>query len=35
LGGSFIFGPGNIDVYAHVSQTFGDNASPETLLAAC
>jgi hypothetical protein len=35
LGGSFVFGPGNVDVYAHLSQTFGDNAPPETLLAAC
>ena len=34
LGGTFIFGPGNIDRFAHLSQTFGDNASPETLLAA-
>jgi hypothetical protein len=34
LGGSFIFGPGNVDVYAHVSETFGDNAQPEDLLAA-
>jgi hypothetical protein len=34
LGGSFIFGPGNVDRYAHVSKTFGDNASPQTLLAA-
>jgi hypothetical protein len=34
LGGSFIFGPGNIDRFAHVSQTFGDNASPAELLAA-
>ncbi len=34
LGGSFIFGPGNIDRFAHVSQTFGDNATPATLLAA-
>lgn len=34
LGGSFIFAPGNIDRFAHVSETFGDNASPETLLAA-
>jgi hypothetical protein len=34
LGGSFIFGPGNIDRFAHLSQTFGDNASPQTLLAA-
>jgi hypothetical protein len=34
LGGSFIFGPGNVDCFAHVSATFGDNASVETLLAA-
>ena len=34
LGGSFVFGPGNVDFYAHVSETFGDNASPEALLAA-
>jgi hypothetical protein len=34
LGGSFVFGPGNRDIYAHVSQTFGDNASPEDLLSA-
>jgi len=34
LGGTFIFGPGNIDRYAHLSQTFGDNAPPATLLAA-
>ena len=34
LGGSFIFGPGNVDLYMHVSQTFGDNAAPDTLLAA-
>ncbi len=34
LGGSFIFAPGNIDRFAHVSETFGDNASPDTLLAA-
>jgi hypothetical protein len=25
LGGSFVFGPGNVDLFAHVSQTFGDN----------
>jgi len=35
LGGSFVFGPGNVDVYAHISQTFGDNAPVDTLLAAC
>jgi len=34
LGGSFVFGPGNIDRFAHVSKTFGDNAPPATLLAA-
>jgi hypothetical protein len=34
LGGSFIFGPGNIDRFAHVSETFGDNASVDALLAA-
>ena len=34
LGGSFIFAAGNIDRFAHVSKTFGDNASPATLLAA-
>lgn len=34
LGGSFVCGPGNVDRYVHISQTFGDNASPEALLAA-
>jgi len=34
LGGTFIFGPGNVDRFAHLSQTFGDNATPATLLAA-
>jgi hypothetical protein len=34
LGGSFVFGPGNLDRFAHVSETFGDNAPPERLLAA-
>jgi hypothetical protein len=34
LGGSFVFGPGNCDVYAHISQTFGDNATPEEVLGA-
>ncbi len=34
LGGSFVFGPGNVDRYAHISQTFGDNATVEALLAA-
>jgi AhpC/TSA antioxidant enzyme len=34
LGGSFVFGPGNVDRYAHVSKTFGDNATVEASLAA-
>ena len=34
LGGSFVFGPGNVDRFAHVSETFGDHASPAALLAA-
>ena len=34
LGGSFVFAPGDVDRFAHVSQTFGDNATPEALLAA-
>jgi hypothetical protein len=34
LGGSFVFGPGNVDRFAHISQTFGDNAALETLLGA-
>jgi hypothetical protein len=32
LGATFIFGPGNVDIYAHPSKTFGDNASPEEIL---
>lgn len=34
LGGSFVFGPGNVDRFVHVSKTFSDNARPEDLLAA-
>jgi thioredoxin-dependent peroxiredoxin len=34
LGASFVLGPGNVDRYAHVSQTFGDNAPVAALLAA-
>jgi hypothetical protein len=34
LGGSFVFGPGNVDRFAHISQTFGDNATIAALLAA-
>jgi len=33
LGGSFVFGPGNVDRFAHFSETFGDNASVAALLA--
>ncbi len=34
LGASFVFAPGNRDIFAHVSQTFGDNASVVMVLAA-
>lgn len=34
LGGSFVFGPGNVDRYTHISKTFGDNAPIGELLAA-
>jgi hypothetical protein len=34
LGGSFVFGPGNVDRFVHISQTFGDNAPISSLLAA-
>jgi len=34
LGGSFVFAPGNVDKYVHLSQTFGDNAAVADLLAA-
>ena len=34
LGGSFVFGPGNVDRFAHLSKTFGDNATPGEILAA-
>lgn len=34
LGGSFVFGPGDVDLYIHLSRTFGDNAPMEDLLAA-
>ena len=33
LGGSFVFGPGNVDIYAHVSETFEDNADPAELVS--
>jgi hypothetical protein len=32
LGGTFVFAPGDRDLYAHVSKTFGDNASIAKLL---
>jgi len=35
LGGSFIFGPGNVDIYSHANETFGDNPPMADLLAAC
>ena len=34
LGADFVFSPGNRDLYARLSSTFGDNASPEMLLDA-
>jgi hypothetical protein len=34
LGGSFVFAPGNKDLFVHVSETFGDNASPAEMLKA-
>lgn len=34
LGGSFVFATGNVDLMAHVSETFGDNATPESILEA-
>ena len=34
LGGSFVFAPGNKDLFVHISETFGDNADPKDLLAA-
>ena len=32
LGGSFVFGPGNVDRFAHISETFSDNATMDDLL---
>jgi hypothetical protein len=34
LGASFIFGPGNRDLFVHLNRTFGDDADPNTLLKA-
>lgn len=33
LGGSFVFAPGNRDLFVHISKTFGDNAPLADLLA--
>lgn len=32
LGGSFIFGPGDRDIFVHVNRSFGDNPTPAKLL---
>ena len=32
LGGTFVFGPGNQDLYAQVSEIFGDNAAIQDLI---
>ena len=34
LGGSFVFAPGDHDLYTHVSQTFGDIAPMREVIAA-
>ncbi len=34
LGASFVFGPGNVDRFAHISETFGDNAPVADVIAA-
>jgi hypothetical protein len=34
LGASFVFGPGNVDRFTHISETFGDNPSVADLLSA-
>lgn len=34
LGGTFVFGPGNVDHFVHISETFGDNSTPEQILKA-
>ena len=33
LGASFVFAPGNVDRFVHVSETFGDNTPVEDLLS--
>jgi hypothetical protein len=34
LGGSFVFGPGDVDRFVHASRTFGDTVPVADLLAA-
>jgi hypothetical protein len=34
LGGSFVFGPKNVDHFVHISETFSDNALADVLLSA-
>ena len=34
LGGSFVFAPGNVDLYGYASKTFGDNPPIGELLKA-
>ncbi len=34
LGGAFVFGPGDVDLLVHVSETFSDRATVPELLAA-
>lgn len=34
LGGTFVFGPGNVDHFIHISETFGDTAPLERVIAA-
>ena len=33
LGASFVFGPGNRDLFVHLSSTFGENTDPIDLIA--
>jgi hypothetical protein len=34
LGASFVFGPGSVDRFTHISETFGDNANVSDVLSA-
>ena len=34
LGGTFVFATGNVDRFVHISQTFGDNAPLDQVIAA-